>query len=86
MIKYYKIYLLNSNDFLGVVSSIEFRTYLNNRYYIASSLKDANCFVFKDSLYRAPWMKKINELKNAFPTVDLFQISKEEYDNLKEEK
>lgn len=80
MIYYYKIYLLDSDTQLGVVSSNEFRTYLRGHYYVANSPREANCFVYENKFYRAAWMIESNELKDKYPVVDLFIISQEEYD------
>lgn len=80
MIFYYKMYLLDSDTLLGVVSSNEFRQYIRGHYYLANSPKDANCFVHENSFYRASWMTESDELKDLYPVVDLFIISQEEYE------
>ena len=82
MVYYYKVYSLNTDEFLGVVTSKSFRTWTPQHNYIAEGPKDANFFVFNGEKYRAPWMMEPNEIVDKYQTVDLFIISKEEYDKI----
>lgn len=79
MIHYYKIFLLDSDVVLGVVTSNEFRTYTRGRMFIANRVNKANYFVFENNYYRAAWMPEPEELKGKYSTVDLNLISEEEY-------
>lgn len=79
--RYYKIYPLDSDTPIGVVTTDDFREYINDRMFIASRIRNANFFSFEGKLYRAMWMKKVKELEDRFPTVSLTLISKEEYDD-----
>lgn len=82
MVYYYKAYSLNTDEFLGVVTSKNFRTWTPQRSYIAEGPKDANFFVFNSETYRAPWMMEPKEIIDKYQTVDLFIISKEEYNKI----
>ena len=76
---YYKVFELDSDSVLGVITTNDFREYINGKMYIPMELKNTNVFSFGDSYYRAPWMKFIPGKENEYQTLDAFLISKEEY-------
>ena len=80
---YYKVFALDTDNLLGVVTSKSFRNFSEGRLYLTNDPKEANLFKFNEEYYRAPWMTEQLEIKGKYPTIDLFVISKEEYEKIK---
>lgn len=81
MIYYYKIVSLENGAFMGVITSNDFRKYINGRAFIAESPKVANCFIHNNKHYRAIWMTEAKNVANQHEVVNLFSISENEYND-----
>lgn len=81
--KYYKLF--TANEFIGVVNSIDFVKINPNNGWLLTSDENQGQFVsYKNKLYRDFWMQPIENNRLNAITVNIREITKEEYDGLKE--
>ena len=79
--KYYKI--IQDNTFIGIINSNSFIAYQNvNHMFIGADEELGDLVECNDKLYRALWMKPINqEITISYEIVDIIEITYEEYIN-----
>ena len=77
--KYYKI--IQNNTFIGIINSNSFMQYQDsNGMFIGANEDTGDLVSCNDRLYRAMWMKPINQnITNKYTSVEILEISKEEY-------
>ena len=81
--KYYK--LLNNTEFIGIVTSANFIAENPISKWVASSDEIHGQFVeYNENLYRDYWMSPVIDSEREFINVQIIEITKEEYDILKE--
>ena len=81
--KYYK--MLTDTEFIGVVNSANFVAENPISKWVASSDEDHGQFVeYKEQLYRDYWMQPVIDSNREFIIVQIIEITKEEYNALRE--
>lgn len=76
--KYYK--LINDNEFIGVISSSDFLTYIASRNRFLHSNEILGEYVsYNGQLYRSTWMHETKNDVPQFTTVTILEISEDEY-------
>lgn len=80
--KYYEI--IQDEQLIGVITSNNFIRYQDtNHCFICANEENGDLVEYKDILYRALWMKPINQnIHLKYIITDIIQISKEQYDIL----
>lgn len=81
---YYK--LIKNNTFIGVATSDAFLRYqTKHRIMLSVDVQEAQYIMCNDDIYHAVWMSPENsEKRGIYETVDVIEITKEEYDTLYE--
>ena len=77
--KYYKI--IQNGTFIGIINSNSFMRYQDsNEMFIGADETTGDLASCKDRLYRATWMKPMNQnITNLYESVEITEISREEY-------
>lgn len=83
-IKYYK--LINGSEFIGVASSYNFLKFQTKHRIMLACAEDTAQYVICEKtqkIYHAKWMvPESSEKRGQYETIDVIQITKEEYDLL----